>query len=910
MKTYFLIMIMIVTISSIFAASSEDLSLSNYDLLNIANLTGVFDIDFDKKLVHGDLNYFFTLNRDNSGELEIILDTNNLNITNVSKLNENGELGPKLEFSLGELDPIRGKALTIKYGEGEFKEGDKFAINIKYSTTKEGKSAHFLDKNQTIGKTSPVFFTISKMIVGRHLIPIQDTPAKRLPFYLGIKVPKDLRGMMSGLLDKEEEKGDSKIFYYKQEHNVPNYLISLAAGKFDKKDINENITVYCEKEFIDKAVKNLDEFPLIFNYTLDYLGGEYVWKKFNILILPNFLPYTAIENPNLVLCSQSVLDDKKTLLDILVHRLMQDWAGNLVTNDNWADYWIPAGISLFLRRKIMGKLRGEDYVKMDATIGLVYIGGWSEYFGRNSSHSTLRPDYQDADPDDYYSDIPFEKGYNLLYYIESFIGEDNMKLFLNKYLSENKFKSIYFTEFKDSFNSFCTENNIENKMKDEDWVEWREKPGDPPVDNQFRDNKYKKQCDSFISVFENATNGTLNDSYAAEVIQWNHFTKVCIIISIEVGDNSLTDEQHKILYNQLKLYDTDSLIISSGYFRMILYKTDKFIEKELENLQKLLSTYGAYDYMGGVYESYYKRDEVGCVNMFNKMKESYHPIYRNLTEIEINYQKEFYPILTVDLEQKDKCSLLSELADPNKLALSCEEFPTFEKIKNEYDIPEGIVLVIDNKTMNVSCSIKSDEKYCKILGGLSVNKTGEYTLKVPQRIQKGDFSIKVHESKVKFYSNKTEVNKSETKETYDIDYKENQNTIKIHFIDIPDDKVTLMNGDKEIKCTKNEKVFDCVINKDVLPVDKDKPKEAKAYKLNVTDICGNVLHSFNVNVKNTEEKAEEQTGSGSKTWVIVIIIIIAVILIIAVICLIRVLRKKNNKDIEVNKVKEGQLLDL
>ena len=907
MKIYFSFMIMIVTISSIFAASGEDLSLSNYDLLNIANLTGVFDIDFDKKLVHGDLNYFFTLLRDNSGELEIILDTNNLNITNVSKLNENGELGEKLEFSLGELDPIRGKALTIKYGEGEFKEGEKFAINIKYSTTKEGKSAHFLDKNQTIGKTSPAFFTISKMIIGRHLIPIQDTPAKKLPFYLGIKVPKDLRGMMSGLLDKEEEKGDSKIFYYKQEHNVPNYLIALAAGKFDKKDINENITIYCEKEFIDKAVKNLDELPLIFNNTLDYLGGEYVWKKFNILVMPNFLPYTAIENPNLVLCSQSVLDDKKTLFDIIVQRLMQDWAGNLVTNDNWADYWIPAGLSLFLRRKMMGKLRGEDYVKMDATIGLVYIGGWSEYFGKNSSHATLKPDYKEANPDDYYSDIPFEKGYNLLYYIESFIGEDNMKLFLNKFLSENKFKSIYFNEFKDSFNLFCTENSIENKMKDEDWVEWREKPGALPVDNKFSENKYKKQCDSFISVFEN---GTVNDSYAAEAIQWNHFTKVCIIISIELGDNLVTDDQHKILYNQLKLYDPDSLIISSGYFRMILGKTDKFIEKELENLQIILSSYGAYDYMGGVYENFYKRDEVACENMFSKMKENYHPIYRYLAEIEVNYQKENYPILTVDLEQKDKCSLLSELADPKKLALSCEEFSTFEKIKNEYAIPEGIILVMDNKSMNVSCSIKSDEKYCEILGGASINKTGEYTLKIPQRIQKTDFSIKMHESKIKFYTNKTEVNKSETKEEYNIDYKENQNTIKIHFTDIPDDKVTLMNGDKEIKCTKNEKVFDCVINQDVLPVDKNIPKQAKAYKLNVTDICGNVLHSFNVNVKNTEEKKEEQKDSGSKIWLIVIIVIIVVILIISVVCLIRVLRKKNNNDIEVNKVKEGQLLDL
>ena len=52
------------------------------------------------------------------------------------------------------------------------------------------------------------------MIIGRELIPSQDTPAVKFPFYLAIKVMDPLKGMISGLFVKEVKNNDNSTTYY------------------------------------------------------------------------------------------------------------------------------------------------------------------------------------------------------------------------------------------------------------------------------------------------------------------------------------------------------------------------------------------------------------------------------------------------------------------------------------------------------------------------------------------------------------------------------------------------------------------------------------------------------------------------------------------------------------------------
>jgi leukotriene-A4 hydrolase len=205
--------------------------------------------------------------------------------------------------------------------------------------------------------------------------------------------------------------------------------------------------------------------------------GNYEWGKYNVLILPNSFPFSGMENPCLSFCSPCLINGDKSLVDIIFHELIHSWSGNLVTNENWRDFWLNEGITMFLQRKIISKIKGNDYAKMDAILGLSYIQFYLDYFGENSTFTSLRPDLNGISPDDIYSDIPYEKGFNFVFYIESLIGEEKMEKFFKEYFLNFKYKSIDVFDFKRFFIDFCLNNSISEEIINKiDWESWIFKP--------------------------------------------------------------------------------------------------------------------------------------------------------------------------------------------------------------------------------------------------------------------------------------------------------------------------------------------------------------------------------------------------------------------------------------------------
>ena len=76
---------------------------------------------------------------------------------------------------------------------------------------------------------------------------------------------------------------------------------------------------------------------------------------------------------------------------------------------------------MFLQRKIVGLLRNDtEFARMDGYMGHFYLKQAIEDFGEeNKQFTTLRPDLTGLNPDDFFSDVPYEKGYNFIYYIET-----------------------------------------------------------------------------------------------------------------------------------------------------------------------------------------------------------------------------------------------------------------------------------------------------------------------------------------------------------------------------------------------------------------------------------------------------------------------------------------------------------
>ena len=871
-------------------------TLSNYKDITITNLTGIFDVDFDEKIVKGSLNYTFHSNVNGSN---IILDSRFLDISSVYNINQS-EI---LKFEYGEKDKNLGTPIIIKC---DYEKDEDIYLKIDYKTTKEGGSAQFLDKEQTINKTQPFFFTVSEMTMGRDLLPSQDTPAVKFPFYLGIKVMNPLVGMISGLYqDKEDNSDNSTTYYYYQKIPVPNYLIALAAGDIMEGKINDDISVFSEPCYIEDAKKEFEDMPKFLQYAEEYMG-KYEWGKYNVLVLPHSFPYSGMENPCLTFSSPCLINGDKSLVDLIAHELIHSWSGNLVTNENWRDFWLNEGITKFLQRKVIAKWQSDDYAKMDYMLGLSYIKKYLGVFGENSTYTTLRPNLTGVLPDTFFSNIPYEKGSNFMYYLENLVGNEIMQEFFQNYFIDFAYKSVDFFQFQEYFINFCKNNSVdEDTLNSIKWQEWIFEPGDCPVPNDFS-NKYNDELQNVLNKFIDEDFTNLKEEFT----KMSSTAKTVFFLTLEERNTFLTEQQHDFLTNQLELYRNQNYLVTTHYLRLILKETDKFYENELDSLLLYLKTYGVTDFMDGIYSLFYKRNEVLAVETLKSCKNFYHLIMYDMAEREINNAKENFPILTADIE-KDQCSLFTK--DNTKFNIVLDKYNNTLESAN---ISDALYLISEDNQIKLECTLNSSEKYCIIKD--EVNTTGTYTLMVKERVQKKEYAIKVHNgtTKSKLYINKTEVD-DKTQKVYEFDYGLTENgTVHINFIDVPDQTVRVMNNDKEIECNLENLTIDCFIDNNVLSYDEYNPKEYKNYTLKVVDYCNNEKFSFTVKVKYSSKepkpkpKPNEPESEGLPSYVIVLIVV-GVILLLAVVIffLIRALRRKSNKgEINVNEAKGETLM--
>ena len=861
----------------LFVKALDNHTLSNYKDITLTNLSGIFEPDFNEKVVKGNLTYTFFAN--NKGSF-IKLDSRAIQIINIIQL----ENGKELTYKYGEKTKFLGTPIII---DCEYEKNQTIILNINYKTTKEGGSAQFLDVSQTIGKTQPYFFSLSALIYGRDLLPSQDTPAVKFPFYLGIKVMNPLRGMISGLYDKNETNSDnSTTFYYYQKIPIATYLISLAAGNIVEKKVNEQISVFTEPEYIDAAVKEFEDMPKFLEYAISYMG-DYEWGKYNVLVLPNSFPYSGMENPCLTFCSPCLINGDKSLVDLIAHELIHSWSGNLVTNENWRDFWLNEGVTKFLQRKVIAKWRGDDYAKMDYILGLSYIRKYLGVFGENNTLTSLRPEINDLSPDSTYSNIPYEKGSNFVYYLEGIIGNDNMQKFFKSYFTHFKYKSVDFFDFQNYFIDFCKNEGIKEEILNSiKWDEWVFQPGDCPVPNNFN-NTYNDQLQRVLDKFINENYTNLTSEFSEMIAS----AKTVFFLTLEERNIFLSENQHAFLTNELKLYENQNYLVTTHYLRLILKETDKFYDHEMDSLLNYLNTYGVSDFMDGIYRLFYKRDEIRANETLSNLKNFYHSAMYDMAKNEIEEARDTFPILSLDVD-KGQCSLYSK--DNNKFNITSNEYKdTLAKIT----IDNGIYLNSTKDPIKVECTLNTYEKYCLVKDVMDT--TGEYNLIVKERIQKKEYAIKVQNSTTPykiFFNDFSVINTS--KNSYEIDYAEesNDSKIKLELSNQPD-KISVMNGDKELNCMLGNLTVECNIANENLPFDETKPNEFKEYNLKVVNYCGQEKYSLSVKVK--DSKKEGQTEGGLGVLVIVLIVVGALILFLIIAFFVhRAIKRKNNKSSE------------
>lgn len=102
----------------------------------------------------------------------------------------------------------------------------------------------------------------------------------------------------------------------------------------------------------------------------------------------------------------------------------------MVTNASWEHFWLNEGWTVYLERRILAAIHGEAYRHFSAIIGWKSLTDAVEHFGDDHEFTKLIVDLKGKDPDDAFSSVPYEKGFNFLFYLENLVGKTKFDKFI------------------------------------------------------------------------------------------------------------------------------------------------------------------------------------------------------------------------------------------------------------------------------------------------------------------------------------------------------------------------------------------------------------------------------------------------------------------------------------------------
>ena len=615
--SFFLISIIFISIAN----QKELNTFSNYDIIKQTYVNVHFTVNFNRKIVDGEETISFQALDDRE---VIVLDTKSLEINSI----KDGE-GKQLNYQLDTYSKLESHGVPLKIYK-QFEKGTTFDITITYSTKPESMAIDWLDKEQTAGKNQPFMYTQCQSVLCRELLPIQDTPAVKMPVKISITVPDNLVGLAAGIFDQKTNKGNDITYTYVLKQPIPSYLIAIAAGDIASKNVSDRCTIYAESKIIEDAAKEFNETENFLKYAEDYIGA-YEWEQYNILVLPPSFPFGGMENPTLTFLTPSLIAGDKSLVSVVAHEISHSWTGNLVTNENWPDFWLNEGFTVFLERKILAKHKDEDMAKLHAMVGLSDLKADIIAFGESKSFTSLQPDLLGRNPDDCFNKVPYEKGFNLLYYLETLVGEDNFHQFMKSYINDFKYGVVKYLDFKSNFEAFMKGKIAPSILSKIEWNKWVFAPGFPPEENNFS-NKYAKEVDEKVKLFYE---DKLDDAFIVTFKEWFTLLKQNFLNKIKDTDVHLSTTQLEYLSKKLELNSGYNVEVSCSYFLAVLYHGQTLDTNFRTALVEFLGKHGRINYIRPLFSALAKRDKQLAKETLEKYRNFYHSIVVKYIELDM-----------------------------------------------------------------------------------------------------------------------------------------------------------------------------------------------------------------------------------------------------------------------------------
>jgi aminopeptidase N len=264
-------------------------------------------------------------------------------------------------------------------------------------------------------------------------IPTWGAPADKATWELAATVPAGLTVVSNGrLVSDRPAPGGQHTVTWRQEKPASTYLISLAAGPFAKltdrwRGVPVEYYVYREDSALARPLFGVT--PDMMETYSRLTGVAYPWNKYAQVTVADFVG--GMENVSATTLvdwlpgPRDYRDRPWYRQSLIPHELAHQWFGDLVTAQDWGNYWLNEGMAEFMPGQYWGTKQGvhaeQDY----------YQAEYQQYLGIDARRRMPLATYS--------SNNVYPKGALVLEMLKTHLGPERFWASMRRYLTRHAY---------------------------------------------------------------------------------------------------------------------------------------------------------------------------------------------------------------------------------------------------------------------------------------------------------------------------------------------------------------------------------------------------------------------------------------------------------------------------------------
>ncbi len=389
-----------------------------------------------------------------------------------------------------------GEMLKIKLNR-IYKKEEKYTLYFEYvskpnelkvkgsAAITDAKGLYFINPKGTLKNKPTQIWTQGETESNSAWMITIDKPNQKTTEEILITVPNKYVTLSNGLLKSQKKNSDStrSDLWVMDLPHAP-YLFFMGVGEYSIVKDNykgKEVSYYVEKEYEPYARMIFGTTPEMMKFFSEKLGVDFPWQKYAQIVGRDYVS-GAMENTTATIHQETAYQNARQLADgnrweeTIAHELFHQWFGDLVTTESWSNITVNESFANYSEYLWNEYKHGKDYAdahNYDDMEGYIMSGSEKKDLVR----------YYYSNKEDVFDAVSYNKGGRILHMLRNYVGDDAFFASLNKYLTNNRFKTGEAAQLRLAFEE------VTGKDLNWFWNQWYYGSGHPKLNISYNYDK-------------------------------------------------------------------------------------------------------------------------------------------------------------------------------------------------------------------------------------------------------------------------------------------------------------------------------------------------------------------------------------------------------------------------------------